>query len=85
LRGQLNYEGVRLTSFNLNPAAQQFQEQRASVDLSAKYNLNPRLGFFVDAYNVFNEKYLKFQGLGTRPVDSQYYGTRLSAGVTGRF
>jgi TonB-dependent receptor len=85
LRGQLNYEGVRLTSFNLNPAAQQFQEQRASVDLSAKYNLNPRLGFFVDAYNVFNEKYLKFQGLGTRPVDCQYYGTRLSAGVTGRF
>jgi hypothetical protein len=34
---------------------------------------------------VFNEKYLKFQGLGTRPVDCQYYGTRLSAGVTGRF
>jgi len=85
LRGQLNYEGVRLTSFNVNPALQQFQEQRASVDMSAKYALNPRLGFFVDAYNVFNEKYLKFQGLGTRPTDCQYYGTRLSAGVTGRF
>ena len=85
LRGQLNYEGVRLTSFNVNPAVQLFQEQRAAVDMSVKYAVNPRLGFFVDAYNVFNEKYLKFQGIGTRPTDCQYYGTRLSAGFTGRF
>lgn len=85
LRGQLNYEGERLTSFNIDPALRQFQEQRAAVNLSAKYNLSPRLGFFLDTYNVFNEKYLKFQGIGTRPTDCQYFGTRLSAGVTGRF
>ena len=85
LRGQLNYVGERLTSYNVLPALRQFQEQRSTVDLSAKYQLNPRLGLFVDAYNIFNEKNLTYQGLGTRPVNSQYYGTRLSAGVTGRF
>ena len=85
LRGQLNYVGERLTSYNVLPALRQFQEQRSTVDLSAKYQLNPRLGLFIDAYNIFNEKNLTYQGLGTRPVNSQYYGTRLSAGVTGRF
>jgi TonB-dependent receptor len=85
LRAQLNYVGEQLTSYNANPANWQFLEQRAFVDLSAKYTLTPRLGFYIDVYNINNAKYLKYQGLGTRPVDDQYYGTRLSAGITGRF
>ena len=85
LRAQLNYVGERLTGFNAIPAQQVFQEQRTSVDVSVKYAFNPRLGFYVDVFNVFNEKYLNFQGRGDRPTNSQYYGTRLSAGITGRF
>jgi TonB-dependent receptor len=85
LRGQLNYVGERLTGFNVLPAQQVFQEQRTSVDVSVKYAFNPRLGLYADVFNVFNEKNLQFQGLGTRPTNSQHYGTRLSAGVTGRF
>ncbi|WP_414663638.1 TonB-dependent receptor [Horticoccus sp. 23ND18S-11] len=85
LRGQLNYVGERLVSYNALPALWQFQEQRSTVDVSAKYQLNPRLGLFIDAFNVFNEKNFIYQGLGTRPVNSQYYGTRLSGGITGRF
>jgi len=85
LRAQLNHVGERLTSYNVNPAQWQFLEQRAFLDVSVKYAVTPRLGFFVDVFNVNNAKYLKFQGLGTRPVDSQYYGTRLSSGITGRF
>ena len=85
LRAQLNYVGERLTSFNVSPAQQQFLEQRAFVDVSAKFALSPRLGVFIDVFNLNNAKYLKYQGLGTRPVDDQYYGTRLSCGVTGRF
>lgn len=85
LRAQLNYVGEQLTSYNANPAVWQFLEQRAFVDVSAKYALNPRLGFYIDVFNINNAKYLKYQGLGTRPVDDQYYGTRMSAGITGRF
>jgi hypothetical protein len=77
--------GERLTSFNLNPAQRQFQEQRSSVDISIKYALNPRVGFYLDAFNVFNEKNYMFQGIGTRPTNSQYYGTRLNSGISGRF
>jgi iron complex outermembrane receptor protein len=84
-RAQLNHTGERLTSYNVNPGQWQFLEQRSFLDVSVKYALSPRLGFFVDVFNVNNAKYLKFQGLGTRPVDSQYYGTRLSSGITGRF
>jgi iron complex outermembrane recepter protein len=85
LRGQLNYVGERLTSFNSNPGQRQYQEQRSSVDVSIKYALNPRLGFYLDAYNIFNEKNFMFQGIGTRPTNSQYYGTRLNGGISGRF
>lgn len=85
LRAQLNHTGERLTSYNVNPAQWQFLEQRAFLDVSVKYAVSPRLGFFVDVFNVNNAKYLKYQGLGTRPVDCQYYGTRLSSGITGRF
>ena len=85
LRAQLNYVGERLTSFNTSAAAWQFLEQRAFVDVSAKYALNNRLGFYLDVFNVNNARFLIYQGLGTRPVDCQYFGTRMSAGITGRF
>jgi iron complex outermembrane recepter protein len=85
LRAQLNYVGERLTSFNANPGQRQYQEQRSSVDVSVKYALNPRLGLYLDAYNIFNEKNFMFQGIGTRPTNSQYYGTRLNGGISGRF
>jgi outer membrane receptor protein involved in Fe transport len=85
LRAQLNYVGERLTSFNTSAAAWQFLEQRAFVDVSAKYALNNRLGFYLDVFNINNARFLIYQGLGTRPVDCQYFGTRMSAGITGRF
>ncbi|MES2692964.1 MAG: TonB-dependent receptor [Verrucomicrobiota bacterium] len=85
LRAQLNHEGRRLTSYNVNPGQWVFREPRNTVDFSIKYGWRPNLGFYVDVFNVFNEKNYLYQGIGTRPTNSQYYGTRLNGGVTGRF
>jgi hypothetical protein len=62
-----------------------WQEPRSTVDVSAKFALNPRLGFYLDAFNIFDEKNFIFQGIGTRPTNTQIYVVRISAGVTGRF
>ncbi|MBL9186693.1 MAG: TonB-dependent receptor [Opitutaceae bacterium] len=85
LRAQLNHVAERLTSYNANPGQWVFEEARSTVDMSMKFAFGPRLGVYLDAFNVFNEKNFRYQGLGTRPVNSQYYGTRLSAGLSGRF
>lgn len=85
LRAQLNYTGERVTSFNATPAQMNWQEPRSTVDVSAKYALNSRFGFYFDAFNIFDEKNFIFQGIGTRPTNTQIYGVRISAGITGRF
>ena len=85
IRTSLNHVGRTMTSFNNNPAQRQFLEPRSTVDVSLKYAYRPQLGFFADVSNVFNEKSFTYMGLGYRPVNTQVYGARMTAGISGSF
>ncbi len=85
IRTSLNHVGRGLTSFNVNPALRQYQEPRSTVDFSIKYAYRPRLSVFADVTNVFNEKYFHYVGVGYRPINTQVYGARLTAGISGSF
>lgn len=85
IRASLNHVGRGMTSFNADPERRQYQEPRNAVDFSVKYAYRPRAQIFADVTNVFNEKYHHYMGLGHRPVNTQVYGARLTAGITGSF
>ena len=81
-----NWTSGYLTSFNLNVAAEQRRRPVETTDLNFQYKFSPRLGLFLDVINVFNRWPEFYTGRATsRVVLSDIYGTRLNAGVTGRF
>ncbi len=85
VRVNWNYTGEAARGFNANPAQITYNEPRNPVDVSVKFRATRAFEVFLDASNVFNEKNLTFQGRGDRPTDSQIYGVRMAAGVSGAF
>jgi iron complex outermembrane receptor protein len=85
LRVNWNHTGEAARGFNANPANITYNEPRNPVDVSVKVRATRSLDVFLDASNIFNEKNLTFQGRGDRPTDSQIYGVRMAAGVSGAF
>ncbi len=85
IRTSLNHVGRGMTGYNANPALRQYQEPRNTVDISLKYAYRPRLSFFADVNNVFNEKYYHYMAFGHRPTNTQVYGARLTTGISGSF
>jgi TonB-dependent receptor len=85
VRVNYNYTGEAVRGYNANPANQTFNEPRNPVDVSVKVRATRWFDVFVDANNVFNDKNNTFQGRGDRPTDSQIYGVRMAAGVSGAF
>jgi hypothetical protein len=62
-----------------------YNEPRNPVDVSVRVRATRWFDVFVDASNVFNDKNNTYQGRGDRPIDSQIYGVRMAAGVSGTF
>jgi TonB-dependent receptor len=85
VRVNWNHTGEAARGFNANPANITYIEPRSPVDVSVKVRATRRFDVFVDATNVFNEKNNTFQGRGDRPVNSEIYGVRMAAGVSGAF
>lgn len=85
VRTSLNYVGLGMTSYNANAALRQFLEPRSTVDVSVKYAYRPRLNFFADVSNIFNEKSFTYLGVGYRSINTQIYGSRLTVGISGSF
>ena len=80
-----NYEGESMKGFNNNPAQRTFMRDRTTVDFSVRYAYRPRLNFFVDFKNLFNEKEFQYRGLEHRTVNNRIFGTRITTGVSGSF
>ncbi len=85
VRVNWNHTGEAARGFNADPARITYNEPRNPVDVSVKVRATRRFDVFVDATNIFNDKNLTFQGRGDRPTDSQIYGVRMAAGVSGAF
>ena len=85
VRVNYNYTGENTRGYNAIDANMTYNEPRNPVDVSVKFRATRWFDVFVDASNVFNDKNNTFQGRGDRPVDSQIYGVRMAAGVSGNF
>ena len=85
VRLSANYEGESMKGFNNNPAQRTFMRDRTTVDFSVRYAYRPRLNFFVDFKNLFNEKEFQYRGLEHRTVNNRIFGTRITTGVSGSF
>jgi TonB-dependent receptor len=85
VRVNYNYTGENTRSYTANAIDMRYNEPRNPVDVSVKVRATRWFDVFVDASNVFNDKNNTFQGRGDRPIDSQIYGVRMAAGVSGAF
>ena len=86
LRTAYNYKSGYLISYNADP----FQRQRTTGvetwDFNIQYKHSPKLNFFIDVVNAFNKWESWHSGTDKgRIIMSEVYGTRISAGVSGRF
>ena len=52
-----------------------------SVDLSASYTHSDDLMFYIDMNNITNEPLKYYLGSKKRPLQTEYYGYRMSAGI----
>ena len=86
LRAACNYKSGYLMTYNANDFARQRVTDVETWDFNVQYGFSPRLNLFVDIVNAFNRWASWYTGNDTgRVIMSEVYGTRLSAGVSGRF
>ena len=82
----VNYNGGRLTNYDEDPMELVYDGARTSVDFSIKYALpRTRTSIFVDINNLTNSKRTKYQAYENRQLDTQTYGMRITAGISGEF
>jgi TonB-dependent receptor len=85
-RLSVNYNGGRLTNYDEDPMELVYDGARTSVDFSIKYALpRTRTSIFVDINNLTNSKRTKYQAYENRQLDTQTYGMRITAGISGEF
>ena len=85
VRGSLSYKGENIDDDNGNPINNRYQEARTQYDLSVLYRYKPTLSFFVDILNITNAKNAFYHGYRTRQENSQLYGRKITAGISGSF
>ena len=85
VRASLHHVGGAMIAYNADEVRRTYQEPRDTVDISFKYNFRPRLSVFVEGFNVLNEQYVRYIGLRHRPITTELYGARMSAGISGEF
>lgn len=86
LRAAGNYKSGYLMTYNANDYARQRVTDVTTWDFNVQYGFSPRVNVFVDVVNAFNRWASWYTGADPgRVIMSEVYGTRLSAGVSGRF
>lgn len=86
IRAAYNFKGGYLNSYNANPVRRQRTTDIATWDFNFQYRFSPKLNFFVDVVNAFNKWESWYAGNDpSRIIMSEVYGTRISAGISGRF
>lgn len=81
-----NYTSGNMRAYNeTQPSRNQYMPSRELVNVGVTYRITPKLSFQLDVANVFNEPLFYYRGI---PEQTQQYllqGTRISAGIQGRF
>jgi TonB-dependent receptor len=86
VRAQYNYNDRFLNSYNANPAARIYDDERIDGALNVKYQLRRNLSFFCDWTNALDQTVVRVQGKDNyRPQKIRYNGMRFNFGVTGNF
>lgn len=86
LRVAYNYNGGYLRNFNANNFVAQRNSAVDMWDVNLQYSFARRYKFYLDVRNVFNKWPHWYTGNDvSRVVMSEVFGTRISAGVSGRF
>ena len=65
--------------------ADTFYSKNTQLDFTASYALTRQFTIFGDALNLTNQPLRFYEGFTTRPIQQEYYGLRLDAGVKFRF
>jgi TonB-dependent receptor len=86
IRASANYNGGRLTNYDDNPMELVYDGERTSVDFSIKYAIRRlKSSVYLDVNNPTNSKRTKYQAYESRQLDTQIYGMRITAGISGEF
>lgn len=86
LRGAYNFKSGYLNTYNANEWARQRVTGVETWDFNVQHRFSPRFTAFVDVVNAFNKWASWYTGRDPgRVIMSEVYGTRVSAGISGRF
>ena len=81
VRLAVNHKGDYILEHGDNSSSDEIYGDNMSVDLSASYTHSDDLMFYVDMNNITNEPLKYYLGSKKRPLQTEYYGYRMSAGV----
>ena len=77
---------ANLRDYNVNPLLRVYYYAKDNVDLNLKYNWSPRLTFFADVINVFDDPIADaYVYVPQRMRLHQVFTTAVKAGISGRF
>lgn len=85
VRGSASYKGENIDDDTGNPIDNRYQESRTQLDLSVLYRVKPSMSIFVDFLNLTNQHNTFYRGFRTRQANSQIYGRKITAGISGKF
>lgn len=81
LRAAGQYESSVLFGVGDSRATDIFQDKRLTLDFNGSYDVNRRLGVYVNAKNLTNAPLRFYENTTKRPIQREYYDLTLEAGV----
>lgn len=68
-----------------DPSLDVIQDNRFTLDFTSSYQLNPNWAVYFNAKNLTNQPLRYYEGAQNRPIQREFYGVTLEAGVKARF
>lgn len=80
-----NFRGNYLSGVGARPALDVYEQDRATLDFSAKYRFSRRLSAYFNAKNLTDAPKITYQGNPSNPTGVRYYDLSFNFGVTREF
>jgi TonB-dependent receptor len=82
-RFTVNYQGKYLREVSSNPdgSEDEWRDSHMQMDLSASYKIIPQLDIFAEFVNILDEPQIDYFEIADRPLQQEYYGYWLRAGL----
>lgn len=81
----VNYTGEHLTSYSTDASRLNFKFERTVANLNFSYSMSPRLQFYCDFQNVFDEPQKWYRGVPEHIERAFWNGSFINFGISGRF